>query len=332
MNVHFTKITAGERARLNRLRAQTHGALLRALNAFLARTQSDETLRRVIDLLERGNNEGVMNLIDQHVAVLANEIPNRWRIVAGTETDDLRDMVRDRFPDTMSIGIGFDPTYERAAQLMSQSRLEFIRQYGRRQRDVTREALTDALRTGQGPRGAARVFRDVMGLTTHMNRQIKNYERLLQSLDPAATLRDLRDRRFDPTIARAIEDANPLTPEQIQRMVERYRARMKIWRSEMIARTETSKILSQARTEALAQVNNQAGIPDSWVRRTWVTHLDGRERDTHHAMDGQVVEGMNSYFRSPSGARLRHPGDPAAPAAEIINCRCYVNITYQPPR
>jgi hypothetical protein len=331
MNTHFVKITAGERARLNRLWAQTHGRLLRSLNAFLARTQSDETLRRVIDLLERNNVEGVMNLIDQHVAVLGNEIPNRWRDVASAEAADLGDRLQEQFPDTLSAGIGFNPTNEEAARLMAANRLEFVTEYGRKQRDVTREALVDALRTGLGPRAAAVKFRDTMGLTQLMYRTVNNYMQILQSLSPEALSRDLRDRRFDRTVESAIANRTMLSKEQIDRMVTRYRDRMKMWRSEMIARTETSKVLGQARQEAQRQVHAQAGIPDAWVRRQWNTTLDGRERDTHHEMDGQQIEGMNSRYQSPSGAQLRYPGDPLAPAAEIVNCRCTESISYLPP-
>ncbi|MDB5724627.1 MAG: putative head morphosis protein, partial [Novosphingobium sp.] len=49
---------------------------------------------------------------------------------------------------------------------------------------------------------------------------------------------------------------------------------------------------------------------------------DKRVRDTHRGMNHQTV-GQNESFVSPSGARLRYPGDPLAPAAEIINCRCW---------
>lgn len=326
MNV-FIKITAAEQARLDRLRATTSGLLLRALNAFLARTQSDATLRAVISLLERNDTEAVMNLIDQHVVVLGNSLPGAF---ADAALDEVASILRN-FPDEMSVGVGFDPTQERAAALMYRNRLGFIREFGARQREVTRAALVDALRTGTGPIGAARVFRETMGLTMRMWRTVRRYRELLQSLDSAALARDLRDRRFDPTIRRAIENGATLTEDQITRMVERYRRRMEMWRSQMIARTETTKILALAREEALKQAHAAAGIPDSWIRRTWVTNLDGRERHTHHEMNGQVVRGMDSYFVSPAGPRIKYPGDPQAPASEIINCRCTVSISYDRP-
>lgn len=324
----FTKITSAEQARLDRLRAMTQGAVLRALNAFLSRTQSDETLRRVIALLERNDFVGVMDLIDRHTVVLSNVLPN---VFIDIGQDEIANIIR-QLPDEMSVGVGFNPTDERAALLMQRNRLQFIREFNRKQRDVTRQALVDALRSGLGPVGAARIFRETMGLTTRMWRTVNRYRDLLTSLDPAAVLRDLRDRRFDPTIRRAIERGDPLSAEQIARMVERYRKRMEQWRAEMIARTETTRILALAREEALRQAHRDANIPDSWVRRRWVTNLDGRERRSHHEMNGQVVEGMDSYFTSPRGPKLKYPGDPTAPADEIINCRCYVEVSYETPQ
>ena len=51
-----------------------------------------------------------------------------------------------------------------------------------------------------------------------------------------------------------------------------------------------------------------------------------RTRLTHAVLDGKTA-GLREPFRSPSGAFLMFPGDPSAPGAEIINCRC--NLTYR---
>jgi hypothetical protein len=45
-------------------------------------------------------------------------------------------------------------------------------------------------------------------------------------------------------------------------------------------------------------------------------------------MDGQE-RGLNEPFDSPSGAQLMYPGDPDAPAEEVINCRCAVLISFK---
>ncbi|WP_416355554.1 hypothetical protein ACLNGM_15050 [Aureimonas phyllosphaerae] len=46
-------------------------------------------------------------------------------------------------------------------------------------------------------------------------------------------------------------------------------------------------------------------------------------RHTHRLLNGRAVE-IDGVFYSSSGAALRFPGDPNAPASEIIGCRCWV--------
>lgn len=41
-------------------------------------------------------------------------------------------------------------------------------------------------------------------------------------------------------------------------------------------------------------------------------------------MEGQVVDGADTPFISGDKHELRFPGDPDAPASEVINCHCYV--------
>lgn len=54
----------------------------------------------------------------------------------------------------------------------------------------------------------------------------------------------------------------------------------------------------------------------------WNTLVDGSERATHRAMDGQVVP-VGDKFVSPSGASTRYPGGFGV-SEEDINCRCVV--------
>jgi len=87
-----------------------------------------------------------------------------------------------------------------------------------------------------------------------------------------------------------------------------------------------------ARTEVIAASNagNQNAMEQTGVeRKQWLSARDGNVRDTHQpgsgapgsTLDGQIV-GTRGSFTSPSGAALSFPGDPSAPAGEIINCRC----------
>lgn len=56
------------------------------------------------------------------------------------------------------------------------------------------------------------------------------------------------------------------------------------------------------------------------VTKEWACRMLN-SRDSHIALHGtKIPEGEK--FRSISGAELEYPGDPTAPAAEVINCHC----------
>jgi uncharacterized protein with gpF-like domain len=208
---------------------------------------------------------------------------------------------------------------------MAQNKLNFITNFTQQQKNTTRTALQSALDTGAGPREAARAFRDSIGLTDTQMAAVDSYRTLLEDGNADALDRALRDRRYDRTVDNAIANDEPLTQSQIDMMVGRYRDRYLALRADTIARTETMRVLNEARQEATDQVVEETGIEPSRVTRTWVATLDDRTRDTHAEMDGQIV-GMDEPFVSPSGAELMYPGDPNAPPEEVINCRCVVAI------
>lgn len=56
------------------------------------------------------------------------------------------------------------------------------------------------------------------------------------------------------------------------------------------------------------------------VVRTWVTRRDARVRPAHKALHGKTLSAGTPY--KVDGFQLRYPGDPFAPIALTINCRC----------
>lgn len=64
-----------------------------------------------------------------------------------------------------------------------------------------------------------------------------------------------------------------------------------------------------------------AGAAAGWTKKQWRSQRDPRVRATHAALDGTTVAEKDSFI-SPSGAKLRWPGDPRAPMAERAGCRC----------
>ncbi|AWN47134.1 head morphogenesis protein [Methylobacterium terrae] len=167
----------------------------------------------------------------------------------------------------------------------------------------------------------------VIGLTSMHEAWARNYADELARLDPAALNRKLRDKRYDAALNKAIESGKALAPERVAKMIEAYRNRALKARADGIGRTEAMASMHQAQIEASAQAIAAGQVDEAALEKIWHSAKDARVRDTHRAMDGQRVP-FRAEFVSPSGARLRFPGDPEAPAAEIIQCRCWMQIRF----
>lgn len=83
----------------------------------------------------------------------------------------------------------------------------------------------------------------------------------------------------------------------------------KTTRATLIARTETHNTVGYGTFETYKTTDIQ--------QKGWLTTLDGRERSSHNAINGEVV-GMDQSFSN----GLMYPGDASGPASEIIACRC----------
>jgi hypothetical protein len=139
--------------------------------------------------------------------------------------------------------------------------------------------------------------------------------------------RSLRDKRYDRMVLKAMRDEKPLAQADIQAITGRYSDRLLKHRADTIARTETRTARHTAQHEAMQQLIDSGGVRADQVTKEWSATGDARVRDSHAAMDGQKVR-FGELFTTPSGAHMRFPQDTAfgAPASEVINCRCYMQV------
>jgi hypothetical protein len=309
-----------ELARLDRLLAGQEQRVKDAFAIFLRDVRSDYTVQALADLIEAGQTDEALAVIDSYVVRLGNVIPAAFQDVAEAEIIALADEIA----PNARVAISFDPTNYEAATLMRQSRLAFIVAFTEAQREATRQALARAFEQGQGTVAAARAFRDSIGLTATQEAAVANFQRLLDQQSADALGRALRDRRFDRTVTRSLVNEEPLTRAQIDRMVARYRENMLTLRAQTIARTEMQRTVNEARREAFRQTMEVAGIDPSTVERVWRATHDERTRDSHMEMDEQKVTGFYTPFVSGLGNPLMYPGDPSGPPEDVINCRCVV--------
>ncbi|MFX0136108.1 MAG: phage minor head protein [Candidatus Hodarchaeota archaeon] len=90
-------------------------------------------------------------------------------------------------------------------------------------------------------------------------------------------------------------------------------------RSLNIAQTEVAGISNYARLTGAIKYD------DDSIKKSWNPILDRRTRPTHEAMEGKEPIPLNQAFRV-GGTQMMFPGDPTAPAKEVIRCRCIVDF------
>ena len=190
---------------------------------------------------------------------------------------------------------------------------------GIRSRDLARLIVGELSTSGYRVGGVA-------GLNDPQRKWVMDYRRKLQSLDPDYRSNTKRDRRFDPTIDKAIRDGKPLSTAQIDRYVARYAERMRQSRAQTIARTEMSSLVQLANYQAVIAKAEDAGVSPWAIKKDWIHAGHSiNDRVQHVMMNKETVVGMSTPFIMPDGTMLQHPHDNSlgAGADHIVNCRCF---------
>lgn len=87
-------------------------------------------------------------------------------------------------------------------------------------------------------------------------------------------------------------------------------------RAKTVARTEGHRIQQTSSRDAQYAAKKKGAD----VVKQWDAALDGRTRDSHRMVDGEIKE-LDEKFSN----GLMFPGDPSGGAAEVVNCRCTAN-------
>lgn len=102
------------------------------------------------------------------------------------------------------------------------------------------------------------------------------------------------------------------------KLIERIRkvTGMSVSQARRVAQTERTRVQSQARWQA----GEEAMAAGVGVYNTWSTRMIN-SRDTHISLNGKKAMQGDAFVTS-AGNSLKYPGDPSAPAREVINCHC----------
>lgn len=95
---------------------------------------------------------------------------------------------------------------------------------------------------------------------------------------------------------------------------------MSVFRAKTIARTETHNAATFGSIETARNAEQELGLQ---LKKVWLPTLDDRTRPEHRAMESKDPIDMNEKF-TVGAEQMDRPGDPAASAENVINCRCAI--------
>lgn len=200
-----------------------------------------------------------------------------------------------------------------------------------------RSVLVDGLARGQNPRQTA------LGLVGKINRRTGFREGGMIGLTPSSVqtldkvylglrsgdqqaMRDylgyqLRDKRFDGHVRRALEQGGSVPADAVDRIVTAYSNRALKYRADNLALTETNIALAQAQNDAFGQQIAAGKLDPRDLTKTWGATVSREPRPEHLAMAGTAVP-FDQPFILPDGTRCSGPHDPSLPARHLLGCKC----------
>lgn len=314
-----------EYLRAEALRAKQERTIASQFELFIRRATSPEILQQVETMVTTRSFEPILKSVNIYIEQFSNVLEHAYIQSGEAEIG----VWLKRFGVLTKAG-EFHVTRREVSEFLSTSRRNFIENLTRQQRSAVRQAVITGINTNKTPKQIARMFEDVIGLGPAQEKMVQSYRRSLESGSRSALQRELRNTRYDARVSTAVLEGEVIPQKQIDNMVKAYARNLKRFRATVIAQTESLRMVNYARDEAVKQAAAAAGMDTKESTKIWNTTLDGRERPSHRAMDGQEV-GIDEVFVSPSGAHLLYPGDTSqgAGAAEIINCRCSVSYHFK---
>jgi hypothetical protein len=306
---------------IERLLDKSESKISSAFQQGIDEIQDKIVLAEIQRALESGNVQEVTTLINQTLVgqsfIEFNRSLQDAYIRGGRFSE--------RLARTNKIVFAFDVTDAGPSAFMRGYKADKIQQITREAQVTVQQIVRRETVKGTNPIKTARMIRNNIGLTASQEQAVRNYRSYLDDLQGEALRRDLRDKRFDPTVRRAIKEGKPLTEAQKDVMEERYRQRYLKRRSQNIARTEAIRLNSAGQDQYWKQAAKEGAVDADKIKRKWIVTRDSRLRDAHAAIPNMNPDGvgLNEPFRSPLGP-IHYPGDPTASAANTIQCRCNV--------
>lgn len=298
-----------------RLLGSQSRSALRSFGGLVQAFESDFTVGELARLIEGGQMESALLGFGRSAGAFSTQVAQ--------STIRSGEALAEALSGALGRPVAFNPADPRLAELLEQSRFRTIEAITTSSRQAANEALGIARARGLSLRQQAQEVRASLGLTQRQVRAVENYRTALETGNRDALRRILRDRRFDPSVRRALESGTPLSRSQINRMVRRYRDRQRAFRAQTVAETESLRAVHEGQELMVEQAIASGDLDQDDVTSQWFTRRDERVRGSHRSMHRQKRD-HGDPFVSGNGVQLRYPGDPNAPLNETARCRCRV--------
>jgi hypothetical protein len=330
-----------ERLAKERFEPEFRREFLRAID----RLKQDFPFEQIVSLIESGQIEAAVEAVGLNPDAFDNLTAVTASAVAASAQETGRIVPPRDGPDGAKIRFAFRTGNPRAVEAVDNLNTEMMRglrggpAITREGANAVREYIREGLRNGENPRKVARRLRGafnaatqtyeggILGLTDAQAQHVRNAEAQLRSGDKRQLRkylgRKLRDRRFDRTILKAINDGTPLSEDTINKAVNGYSRKYIGFRAETVARDQMLSALQEGQEQALNQAIQDGHIREDQVVREWRTAADDRVRNAHRAIPRMNPGGRRKgeKFQTPLGP-LRYPRDPQGTRGNTIQCRC----------
>lgn len=313
--------------------------VVRAFVRSMQKLAGSVDMGRFVELIGQGRIDDALKFLElgpEHLGPLNEELRGAYLRSGEELADALPPLLDPALGGTVTSSFNAENT--RAQQYLRQSSARRVTHLTDLERSNLREFLSDQLNRGKSPRTVAlnlvgrvkpnttgRREGGVIGLAKNQIAWVQNAETELIE-NPAKYLkRSLRDTRWDDLVVKAVFDEKPLSQRNVDLILRTYKNRVLRYRGQSIAQTELMASMSEGRRESLRQAVEKGRISDQDIEREWDASEDSSTRETHQAVNGTKIKGLNSRF-SVGGHMLDGPHDPNGPAEETINCRCFERI------
>lgn len=323
---------------LNRISVENERRVLRAFKESIQEVKSQVVLSDIIRALEQGNISVVLDILhldDSTFESLEEAIRQAYRDGGLTGVEQIGPVPT----ETGTLVMRFNMRSPRVETWLSEMSSRLITELANDQRQMVRERLTDGIAKGVAPRQSAldligRIDTQTkqrtggfIGMTSQQAGWVSKAREELQSLDANYLNRELRDKRFDGRVQRAIRNGKPLTKRDIDAMITNMQNKTLKYRGEVISRSESINALRAGQYEAIQQAAERGEVDVQEIEKSWDSTGDARTRLDHLQMEQIYKEKTISFgeaFVAPDGSRLMFPGDTSlgASGSQTIQCRC----------